>query len=114
MTALNLSAFQRPAKPAPTDTAPEKADWQSLDVSTLSPDLQSAYLSYRKAQDIANKSRVAFEDAMNDKLELPSHLTLAFGYKFGKLSVAIVKREKPRSTRPALSLSDLIARVDRA
>jgi hypothetical protein len=107
---LNLAAFQS-AKPAPK--AEPATEWQSLDINTLSPDLQSAYFTYRKALDLANQHRKAFEAAMSDKVELPSHLMLAFGYKFGKLSIAIVKAERPTSAKPALSLADLIARADR-
>ena len=112
MTAINLAAFQRPAKPTAEREAP-KPDWQNLDVETLSPDLQRAYFTYRKALDAANTSRKAFESAMAAKLELPSHLSLAFGYKFGKLSIAIVPAERPKATRSAMSLADLIAKADR-
>ena len=105
-TPINMSAF---TKPAPVKT-PE-ADWQSLDVDTLSPDLQQLYLAYRKAADHANTQRKAFETAMQSKLELPSHLTLACGYRFGKLSVAIVPKSRPKSSHSALSLADLMRRV---
>jgi len=106
--ALNVTAFQ---KPAPANET--KADWQSLDITTLSADLQSAYHDYRTAQDIANKRRKTFEDAMSAKLELPAHLALAFGYKFGRLSVAIVPASRPSSAKPAMSLTDLVKRADR-
>lgn len=112
MTTINLAAFQKPK--AVTADAP-RADWQSLDVATLSPDLQSEYFAYRKAIDSANAARKRFEAAMADKLDLPAHLALAFGYKFGKLSVALVPAERPKSTaRAALSLEQLIAKADRA
>lgn len=107
-TPLNITAFQKPASATPN---PSAVDWQSLDVETLSSDLQSLYFAYRKAQDHANTQRKAFELAMNTKLELPAHLTLAFGYKFAKLSVAIVPAKRPSTGRAALSLSALMARV---
>ena len=109
---LNLAAFQSPAasRPAPA-SVPTEPDWQSLDTSTLSPDLQSAYFAYRKAADAANNARKTFEAGMAAKVELPPHLTLAFGYRFGKLSVAIVPAKRPSTAKAALSLSDLISRA---
>jgi hypothetical protein len=89
----------------------EKLDWQSLDVETLSPDLRAGYFEYRKAQDAANKLRLAFEEGMNAKVELPAHLVLAFGYKFGKISVAIAPAERPRARKTAMSLAELIKRA---
>jgi hypothetical protein len=106
-TPINVAAFAKPAAPAAT----KSEDWTTLDVETFSDDLQALYYSYRKAQDAANTQRKAFEAAMSAKLELPSHLTLAFGYRFGKLSVAIVPKAKPSASRSALSLADLMRRV---
>ena len=111
MATLNVAAFQRPAPPK-SEPSPDKPDWASLEVNTLSPDLQEAYYAYRKAQDAANKLRLAFESRMTDKVELPDHLRLAFAYKFGKVSVAIVKAERPR--KAGLSLEDLLRRADKA
>lgn len=111
MPSINLAAFTKPEPHKPEPSAP-KADWQSLDIATLSDDLQAAYYAYRKAQDLANKSRLEFEAAMEAKIELPDHLRLAFGYKFGKLSVAIVRAERTR--KAGLSLADLIRRADKA
>jgi hypothetical protein len=104
--ALNLAAFTKPTPAKAPDT-----DWQSLDVDTLDSTLQTAYFNYRKAQDHANTQRKAFETLMSAKVELPTHLSLAFGYKFGKLSVAIVPVKRPSSGRAALSLTDLMRRI---
>jgi hypothetical protein len=104
--ALNIAAFTKPATAKTPDT-----DWQSLDVDTLDNTLQAAYFTYRKAQDHANTQRKAFEALMSTKIELPAHLSLAFGYKFGKLSVAIVPIKRPSSGRAAMSMSDLMRRV---
>ena len=106
-TPLNIAAFQAPTKP----TEPTKADWQTLDISTLSPDLGKLYHDYRQVQAHANTARKAFEDAMSAKVELPNQLALAFGYKFGKVSIAIVPAERPRTGRPAMSLADLVKRA---
>jgi hypothetical protein len=110
-TALNLNAFRAPAKPSPVAPISPKADWQTLDVATLSPDLQGAYFEYKRHQDTANKARKAFEALMSAKLELPTHLALAFGYRFGNLSVAIVPAERPKSARAAMSLEQLVSRI---
>lgn len=107
--ALNIAAFQ--AK-TPAPTKPEtKVEWQTFDIDTLSDDLKAQYYDYRRAQDAANKLRLAFEKSMNDKVELPSHLALAFGYKFGKLSVALVPAERPHARKATMSLSQLLARI---
>lgn len=108
MATLNLSAFQTPSKAPAVDP---KLDWQKLDIATLSPDLQEAYQTMAHAQAKANTARKAFEAAMNDKIELPAHLSLAFTYRFG-LAIAIAPKRKP--AKPALSLSDLVARANRA
>ena len=104
--ALNIAAFQKPATAKAPDT-----DWQSLDVDTLSNDIQALYFTYRKAQEHASTQRKAFEAAMSAKIELPTHLSLAFGYKFGKLSVAIVPVKRPSTGKAALSLLDLMKRI---
>jgi hypothetical protein len=114
---VNLAAFKSPAKsPSPPKSASPDIDldWQRVDLETLSPDLLDAYTTYRAALAKANTARKLFEDAMCSKLDLPSHLTLAFGYKFGNLSVAIAPAKRKSSARPALSLGDLIARADAA
>lgn len=110
-TALNLNAFRSSTPVVREAPAMEKIDWQSLDIDTLSPDLRAAYYAYRKAQDEANKLRMVFEDGMQGKVELPDHLRLAFGYKFGKISVAIVPAERPRARKTAMSLAELIKRA---
>lgn len=115
MAALNLASFTKPAavKSAIAAVIPETAlEWSTLDTATLSPDLQAAYFAYKRANDAATTLRKAFEAAMNDKVELDAHLTLAFGYRFGQLSVAIApKRTASRGGRAALSLEQLIAKA---
>lgn len=95
--------------------APVKGElvWQTLDVNTLSSDLQELYLSYKAAEEIATRHRKAFEAAMASKLDIPSHLILRFGYRFGKLSVAldVDQRSKPKAN--VLSLQGLANMVNK-
>lgn len=109
MTALNLSAFQSQAtKPV---AKPELA-WETLDTSTLSSDLLTLYTEYKRHADIASKARKVFEQAMVDKLDLPQHLTLRFGYKFGRIAVAI---DKATSLKPSgkLTLDNLVTMINK-
>ena len=109
--ALNLAAFQAPKSERAAPAPETKIDWQTLDVSTLDDVLQRAYFAYRKKQDEANTLRAEFEKLMDGKVELPDHLRLAFGYKFGKISVAIVPAERPHARKSAMSLAELIKRA---
>jgi hypothetical protein len=109
MTQSFISAFQ--AKPGETKGKTELA-WETLDTSTLSPDLQALYTEYKRHADVASKARAVFEAAMIDKLDLPPHLTLRFGYKFGRISVAL---DKAPSAKPQgkLSLDNLVTMINR-
>ena len=106
--ALDVSKFQKPsAKPVENPSEPV---WHKLDTNTLSGDAKSLYYEYRKAQDTANKARKAFEAEMIELASPPDTLTLAFGYKFGGLSVAYVPAKRPSTSKPAMSLEQLLAR----
>jgi hypothetical protein len=121
-TALNLNAFRRQepkAERAPLEDT--KVEWTNLDVESLSDDLRDEYYAYRKAMDSANKLRMAFEasmeianDAEHERLtgkSFPDHLRLAFGYKFGKISVAIVPAERKGARKTAMSLAEILKRA---
>lgn len=111
-TALNLASFQRPAAVAtPTLKTEVKPVWHSLDTATLSPDIQRAYFTYKQEQDKANTARKAFETLMRAKVELDDHLDLAFGYRFGQLSIAMVPRERKSGARAAMSMEQFMATV---
>jgi hypothetical protein len=109
MTQSVFSALQ--AKTPATASKTELA-WETLDTSTLSPDLLKLYTEYKTRADIASQARKAFEGAMIDKLDLPSHLTLRFGYKFGRISVAL---DKATSAKPSgkLSLDNLVGMINK-
>lgn len=87
------------------------AVWHELDVDTLSADAKAAYETYKDASRKAAELRTQFEAKMNELADLGKHgQKLVFGYRFGKLSAAIVKDDaKPKSGSPAkLSLADYL------
>ena len=115
MTALThnqriLQSITKPiveaAKPAP------KADleWTQLDPSSLSPDLRKAYDAYKEAARHANSLREAFERAMTVAIDPLDTEKVVFGYRFGKLSLAIAPADKPRKSSAAVSLAEFIGK----
>ena len=91
--------------------AQENVTWVEIDPATLAKGLAGAYETYKDAQRKAAELRSAFEQSMNEAAELPEGKKLVFGYRFGKLSAAIVEDSgKPKAASPAkLSLSQFIA-----
>lgn len=109
LTSLPLRANRRPVAPAPAPAAPSAPSapvWNSIDPATLPEDLAALYFAYRQAADLATKARQLFESECNEAFDVGATNRLAFGYKFGKLSAAIVPKAAPAS-RSALSLSSL-------
>ena len=94
------------AKPAP------KADleWTQLDPASLSPALRQAYDTYREAARSANALRETFERAMTVAIDPLDGEKVVFGYRFGKLSLAIAPADKPRKPSAAISLADFIGK----
>ena len=102
---IRPAAAPAPApKPAPEPTG---ADWQTIDITSLPEDIAEHYYAYRQALDHANKLRQVFEDEANEAFDVGSTNKLAFGYKFGKLSGAIVPKSRPSSGRSAINLTSL-------
>ena len=85
--------------------------WVEIDPTTLAAKLATAYETYKDAQRKAAELRSAFEQQMNDAAGLPEGKKLVFGYRFGKLSAAIVEDDrKPKAASPAkLTLSQFVA-----
>mgnify|MGYP001544523157 FL=1 len=87
--------------------------WNEVDTASLSKELGAKYEAYKVAQREAATLRTAFESAVNDAAGLPEGKKLVFGYRFGKLSAAIVDDDgkgKAKVATPAkLSLSDFMA-----
>lgn len=87
------------------------AVWQDIDVSTLSDTAQIAYEDYKTAQRKAASLRAEFEQAVIDGLPIPTGKRMVFGYRFGKLSAALVEddRKAKKATQARGSLADFMA-----
>lgn len=106
------TAFSKPVQAQAAPQGKTELAWQSLDVASLSPDLQELYFAYKASEELATKARKHFEASMGIKLDLPSHIVLRFGYRFGKLSVALdTDQRKPKANY--LSLDGLAGMIDR-
>jgi hypothetical protein len=83
-----------------------KLNWISVDTSTLPPDLATAYEAYKAAQAHASELRVAFEDAacvpIGKLMSLKPGFDVAFGYRWGQLSVAAAPKRVATSKANAL------------
>jgi hypothetical protein len=103
MTAINipLRAGRTPAAAPASDPT-----WQNIDPASLPEDLQRHYYAYKQALDAANKARALFESECNEAFDVGAGNRLAFGYKFGRLSVAIV-RDAPRTPKGLASIASL-------
>jgi hypothetical protein len=85
------------------------AVWSEIDVASLTGEQSAAYEALKVAQRKAGELRTAFETLMNE--DAPEGKKLVFGYRFGKLSAAIVDDDrKPSKASPAKqSLSEFLA-----
>lgn len=90
-----------------------KADWRNVDVDTLTDELQAHYELYREANRQAQAAREAFEKAFASAVPCPRGQRLAFGYRFGKLSIAVIPDDKPArtTTKGAFSLGEFMAQA---
>ncbi len=94
------------AKPAPKT----ELEWTQLDPASLSADLRAKYDAYKEAAKAANSLREAFERAMTVAIDPLDTEKVVFGYRFGKLSLAIAPADKPRKPSAAVSLADFIGK----
>jgi hypothetical protein len=76
-----------------------KLVWMQVEISDLTADNQKLYAALKKAQEQTAKIRADFEEAVRKQASamIPEGHTLAFGYRFGRLSVAAVPVEKPKA-----------------
>jgi hypothetical protein len=88
-----------------------EANWMDIDVETLDVEAQKAYGEYKAAQRKAAALREAFEATAVASLDIPQGKRMVFGYRFGKLSAALVEDDrKPAKTKQSKgSLADFIA-----
>ena len=105
-----LSAITKPIVEAAKPVPKTELEWTQLDPSSLSPELRKAYDAYRDAARHANALREAFERAMTTAIDPLDSEKVVFGYRFGKLSLAIAPADKPRKPSAAVSLADFIGK----
>ena len=102
-----MTAMPLPLKPrAPVAPAPSAPTWNNIDPASLPEDLAKLYYAYQQAQSAASTARKLFESECNEAFDCGPGNRLAFGYKFGKLSVALVP-DAPRASASTNSLTDL-------
>lgn len=85
------------------------AQWTTVDLDTLTASQRQAYDAYKVVQRQAAELRQGFEGTM--QAGIPQGKRLVFGYRFGKLSVALVEDDRKPSKakdRP-MSLADYLA-----
>lgn len=92
-------------------TEQSTAQWADIDVNTLSAEAQEAYSLYKSAQRKAAELRSEFEQTVTADLELPQGKRMVFGYRFGKLSAALVEDDRKPSKAKQVkgSLADFLA-----
>jgi hypothetical protein len=82
-----------------TNSASEKANWLNVELTDLNEKSRKLYDAYKAAAGKTAEIRKDFEASFLEqaKTVLPEGMTLAFGYKFGKLSVLAVPADKPKA-----------------
>lgn len=84
----------------------DKLEWVNVDVDTLPNDLAVAYSNYKSAALHAAELRTIFEDAacgpIGKLMALKPGFDVAFGYRWGQLSVAAAPKRAPASKANAL------------
>ena len=88
-----------------------EANWQDINVASLSDEAQVAYSEYKDAQRKAASLRTEFETMVTASLKLPQGKKMVFGYRFGKLSAALVADDgkKAKAAQAKGSLADFLA-----
>jgi hypothetical protein len=75
--------------------------WTEIEVDTLDEGQQLAYAEYKDAQRKAAKLRAEFEAMM--QAGVPEGQRMVFGYRFGKLSVALAPKDEAEQGKAARS-----------
>ena len=87
----------------------DKSDWQTLDIADLSKSAAGKYDTLLDAFAAVKAAKAAFEGQLNSEANLDRE-KLVFGYRFGKLSVAIVPdTDRPSKPSSGVSLKTLLA-----
>lgn len=89
-------------------TMADKANWLTIDPTTLPAIIQEDYRQYKDAYTIAKRQRETFETALRKAVSAPAGQRLAVNYNFGKLSVAFVADDaKAASSKGAVAFATL-------
>ena len=88
------------------------AQWFNIDTDSLSEGQQAAYAAYKVAQRQAARLREAFEASVQDALAVPEGKRVVFGYRFGRLSAALVEddRKPSKAKQATATLGDFLAK----
>lgn len=86
----------------------DQAVWVNIDETTLSDTERRLYASVKAAWRAAKEAKATFEDAMQANITEEGK-RMIFGYRFGKLSVAIVEGEAKSERKPAKGALNLSA-----
>jgi len=110
--ALQAAAAKKAAAaPAPEPVKAKGRDdlvWDTMDATTLGPEMTALFQTILQAQEAERKAKKALSDALGELLDLPPHLMVRVGTKWSRLSVAIDKRE----ASGGISLSALVAKAN--
>lgn len=85
--------------------------WSTVDPNSLNEKQRAAYNAYKAAYKTASEAREAFESMIRADMALviPAGKTVAFGYRFGQLGMAIVDAAKPTTPKKAVPLAAALA-----
>src|ERR1700733_2899591 len=80
-------------------TSTDNLSWRNVDTNELAPGPLDRYEVYKALQRQAAQAREAFEAEFSTSMGLTptSPQRLVFGYKFGKLSIAVAPNDKPKA-----------------
>lgn len=93
-------------------TTKTDAVWNTIDAETLPTAIADAYRAYKDSYKDMKEMRLEFETLISKAIDPAKGKRVIFGYNFGKLSVAVVDDDKPKSksASSAVALSALSMR----
>ena len=94
-------------------TSTDNLAWRNVDTDDIPASALDLYNDYKALRCKAAAARELFEDAFATSVGLTptSPQRLVFGYKFGKLSIAVAPNDKPKAApkRTTSTLADFLA-----
>jgi spermidine/putrescine-binding protein len=87
-------------------TAVPKEAWKIIDIDTLTEEEKKKYKQYKDGYQTLKEMRQEFEAEVSKRA--PQGKRIAFGYNFGKLSIAIVDDDgSPVTAKGPVALDDI-------